>query len=397
MPQHGIKFRAYPTEPQQQSLTKVFGCVRYVWNRALAYRKATYAYTGTGATYCNTSKALTRWKREQPTAWLKEPSKGPLQQSLRDLDQSYSRFFQGLKNGQKAGFPKFKRRNSKQSATYDRNCFKFDRENGRVYLAKLGWVKIRGSRDIRVGPSSVTITKTPTGKYVVSFKVNQVVEAKSFSTDSVGVDVGIAETAITSDGVFFHNERHTKRYARRLRMAQKEMSRRTKGTGRWHRSRLKVARIHEKIANCRTDRTHKITTQLIDENQVIAIEDLRVSNMLQNKRLAKHIADSNWYEFRRQLEYKSNWYGKTLVVVPARNTSRQCAKCGHVAADNRQTQPAFCCVKCGHEANADVNAAQNILAAGLAVLARGESVSRGEASSSSRSSQRNVNQPEAKI
>lgn len=360
------KYRFYPTPKQEQILAQTFGCVRYVYNRALRHRTDTYKNTGKGASFGDTSKKLTSWKKDEETAWLKDVSCVPLQQCLRHLNTAFGNFF-----SKRSRYPSLKKKSRNQSAEFTKSGFKWDARNRNLTIAKMGRLNIRWSRQFKAEPTTVTISRTPTGKYFVSIRIDEDNRQMPEANAEVGIDMGIAHLATDSDGKHIKNIRTTRRYAAKLARAQRILSRRVKGSNRWNRARIRVANIHEKIAAVRLDWTHKKTTEIVKTKRLIVVEDLRVSNMIKNRKLAKSIADCSWFEFRRQLEYKSAWYGRQFVAVPAFNTSRTCSECGHCEKDNRQTQDKFECLSCGHIGNADVNAAINILAAGRAVVGRG--------------------------
>ena len=385
------KYRFYPTSEQEKILARTFGCVRVAWNQALAFRKSTYERTGKGPSYGDTSANLTKTKKTEEFNWLSDASCVPLQQTLRHLNTAYVNFFKG-----RARYPRFKNKRSKQSAEYTRSGFKWNGENRSLFISKLGKIKIRWSREFTASPSTVTISRTSTGKYFVSIRIDEPDRAFEPTDKQTGIDLGIAHLATLSDGRKFDNHRITKRFEQKLRRAQKELNRRKKGSNRRKRSRKRVALIHERIANCRRDALHKMTTKLVSENQTLAVENLAVKNMLKNRCLAKAIADCGWHEFVRQLRYKSEWYGRTFVQVSRwEPTSKMCSNCGQLTklslSDRRWT-----CDGCDAEHDRDHNAAKNILAAGLAVTAQGETVNRGPASTGNRSSLRTANQLEHK-
>jgi len=354
------RYRFYPTSEQEEILARTFGCVRYVYNHALDYRSTTYKETGKGATFAKTSLELTKWKREEETIWLKDVSCIPLQQSLRHLSTAFSNFF-----AKRTKYPRFKRRSSKQSAVYTRNAFKWDAKFRNLRIAKLGRLNIHWSRLFRADPSTVVIIKTTTGKYFVSICINEESRAAPETEKEVGVDLGITNLATLSDGSTIENPKFTKRYAPRLARAQRKFSRKQKGSNRRHRARIRVAKIHERIANSRLDWMHKATTKLINENQVITVEDLNVQGMVKNRKLSKAISDCSWSEFVRQLKYKADWYGRDFRkigrFVP---TSKTCSDCGHRMAEMPLKIRSWQCPECHAEHDRDVNAAINILASG---------------------------------
>ncbi|WP_417459047.1 RNA-guided endonuclease TnpB family protein [Kordiimonas sp.] len=386
------KYRFYPTPEQELILAQTFGCVRYVYNRALKYRADTYKTTGKGASFCDTSAELTKWKKEPETSWLKDVSCVPLQQTLRHLNAAYSGFF-----AKRSKYPSFKRKSRNQSAEFTRSAFKWDRDKQRLTVAKIGRLRIRWSRKFEANPSTITVSKSPSGKYFVSIRIDEANRVAPKASNEIGIDLGITTLAVTSDGERITNSKYTNRYARKLAKAQRSLSRKTKGSNRREKARTKVAKIQERIANSRLDRTHKVTTRLINENQVICVETLKSSNMMKNRKLAKSIADCSWFEFVRQLEYKAEWYGRTLVKINQWfPSSKTCSGCGHVVEKMPLSIREWKCQVCGAQHDRDHNAAINILAAGRAERRneRGESISRKTVTPVDRNSRRNVKQLE---
>lgn len=356
------RYRFYPTTEQEQVLARTFGCVRYVFNRALHYRTETYRVTGKSASYKGTSAELTAWKRDDETSWLRDVSSVPLQQTLRHLNTAFGNFF-----AKRARYPRFKKRGHRQSATYTRSAFKWDASNRSLTIAKLGRLNIRWSRRFVANPSTVTISKTPSGKYFVSIRIDEDNRPMPPASSEVGIDLGIASLATLSDGRTIDNPKLTQRFARRLAKAQRNLARKQKGSNRRRRARVAVAKINARIANSRLDWTHKATTRLIQENQLIVVEDLNVQGMVKNRKLSKAIADCSWFEFVRQLTYKADWYGRVLHkigrFVP---TSKACSNCGHRLDKLPLSIRNWQCPQCGTQHDRDVNAAINILAAGRA-------------------------------
>ncbi len=386
------KYRFYPTEAQEQLLAQTFGCVRVVYNKALVMRTSTYKETGKGASFGDTSSALTQWKKDDDFQWLREVSCVPLQQTLRHLNTAFVNFF-----NRRAKYPKFKSKKSRQSAEFTRSGFTWNATAKSLSIAKIGKLDIRWSRHFSADPSTVTISKTSTGKYFVSIRIDEPNRIMPEATTKIGIDLGIENLAITSEGEFFKNQRLTNQFAAKLRRAQRTLSRRVKGSARWNRARQQVALIQEKIANSRRDWVNKATTQLIRDNQAIYVETLKPSNMMKNRKLSKAIADCSWFEFVCQLEYKAGWYGRTFAKVSQwEPTSKRCSCCGHVVTKLPLNIRAWNCPKCKEEHHRDVNAAKNILAAGLAVTAQGEIRRPLQDSSCKGRSRRTVNHSEAK-
>lgn len=365
------RYRFYPTDDQAQQLARTFGCVRYVYNRALAERSRAWTLEQRRVTHAETDKLLTAWKRDPETEWLQEPSKGPLQATLRNLQTAYVNFW-----AKRAKYPTFKKRGkATDSATYFANCFTY--RNGRVTLAKQDQpLRIAWSQPLPEGvpPSSVTVSRNSRGQYHISLLVETTVEQLPLSSRSVGVDVGITSLVTLSTGEKIVNLKHEKRDRVRLARAQRNLSRKAKGSANRTKARLRVARVHGRIRDRRIDVLHKLSTRLINENQVIAIEDLSVRNMVKNHSLARAISDASWSELRRQLEYKAEWYGRTVIAIDRfYPSSKTCSVCGAIVESLPLNIRTWTC-RCGAVHDRDINAAKNIRAAGLAVLASGDGV-----------------------
>lgn len=363
------RYRFYPTPDQEQNLAKTFGCVRYVYNRSLRYRQDAWYERQENVSYLQNSALLTGWKKDPEHSWLNEVSSVPLQQVLRHLQAGYSNFFKGL-----AKYPTFKKKDGIQSAEYSTSAFKWDGES--LKLAKQTEpLDIRWSRRFTGKPTTVTVSKDTAGRYFVSILVEEDIALLPVVNAVIGVDVGIKDVAVLSTGERTGNPRHTAKFAAKLAKAQKCLAKKQKGSANRRKAKLKVARIHAKIADVRRDFTHKLTTTLIRENQVICVENLAVKNMVKHPTLAKSIHDANWGELVRQLEYKAGWYGRTVVAIDRWfPSSKRCSCCGHTVASLDLSIRRWTCPECHTELDRDVNAALNIKAAGLAVLACGETV-----------------------
>lgn len=365
------KYRFYPTPEQADQLARTFGCVRYVYNRALAERSRAWTQEQRRVTFADTSKMLTAWKRDPETAWLSEPSKGPLQAALRNLQAAYDRFWR-----KQNGFPKFKKKGkTRDSATYYANCFTF--RDGKVKLAKQKEpLDILWSRPLPVGaePSQVTVSRDAAGRYHISILVEGVITELPKNDSAVGIDAGITTLYTLSTGEKVANPRHEKKDREKLAKAQRALSRKQKGSRNYAKARRKVAKIHGRIADRRRDHLHKLSTRLVRENQVIAIEDLSVRNMVKNHSLARSISDASWSSFRTMLEYKADWYGRDVVAIDRfYPSSKTCSECGRIVESLPLNIRDWEC-ECGAVHDRDVNAAKNILAVGLAVSACGDGV-----------------------
>ena len=371
MTQKAFKYRFYPTPEQESLLRRTMGCTRLVYNKALAYRTEAWSERQERVGYKETSSMLTALKQEESFSFLNEVSCVPLQQGLRHLQTSFSNFFAG-----RAKYPRFKKKRNGGSAEFTKSAFKW--RNGNVYLAKCKKpLPIRWSRAIPKGcePSTVTVKLTADGRWYVSLLVDVEIEPLKPTSKALGIDLGLTSLIATSDGDKIANPKSFNRLHQKLARAQKSLSRKVKGSNNRHKARLKVARIQAKIANSRQDFLHKLTTQLVGENQTIAVEDLAVKNMQKNHKLAKHISDASWGELVRQLEYKCAWYGRQLVKIDRWfPSSKRCNGCGFVMEKLPLDIREWDCPDCGASHDRDINAAINILAAGHAVSACGVAV-----------------------
>jgi putative transposase len=364
-----FKYRFYPTSAQAAELQRTFGCVRLVYNRALEARSAAWNGEQRRVTYGESSALLTAWKRDPQLAFLNEVSSVPLQQCLRHLQAGFVAFWD-----KRAGYPRFKsRKRGKQSAEYTRSAFRW--RDGQLTLAKMTEpLDIRWSRQLPEGvePSTVTVSRDPAGRWFVSILVETTVEPLPHVDSAAGIDAGITSLITLSTGKKVPNPRHERRDRARLAREQRRLARKQKGSNNRERQRRKVARVHARIADRRRDFLHQLSTRLVRENQTVVIEDLAVANLLGNHRRARVISDAAWSELRAMLAYKCRWYGRDLVVVDRWfPSSKTCSVCGALQDTMPLNIRGWTC-HCGATHDRDVNAARNILAAGLAVTACGD-------------------------
>lgn len=371
MTQKAFKYRFYPTPEQETLLRKTMGCARLIYNRALAARTQAWYERQERVGYAETSTMLTDWKKQEDLQFLSEVSCVPLQQGLRHLQTAFTNFFAG-----RAKYPNFKKKHHGGNAEFTKSAFKW--KDGQVFLAKIAEpLAIRWSRQIPEGaePSTITVKLSPAGRWSVSMLVDIVIEALPESPNQVGLDLGITSLIALSNGEKVANPKAFKAKRRKLRKAQKALSRKQKGSQNRHKARLKVAKVHAEISDARIDFLHKLTTRLVRENQTIAVEDLAVKNMMKNRKLALSISDASWGELIRQLEYKCDWYGRTLLKIDRWfPSSKRCGHCGHIVDKLPLNIREWDCPKCGKHHDRDLNAANNILAAGLAVNVCGATV-----------------------
>src|SRR6266496_47223 len=364
-------YRVYPTDEQAHILARTFGCCRYAYNWALRQRTDAFFQRGERLYYHQLAVMLTELKKQEETAWLSEVSSVPLQQSLRHLDRAFRNFFEG-----RAQYPTFHKKHGVQAASYAANAFTW---NGKeLTLARMETpLDIHWSRPLPKGcqPTTVTLSKDCANRYFVSILVEEEIKHLPGVKKQVGLDLGLKSMVITSDG---HSSGNTKFFAqdeKKLAKAQRRHAKKQKGSQNRRKAQLKVARIHAKIADRRRDYQHKLSTEIIRENQVVCVESLQVKNMVQNHKLAKAISDVGWSEFVRQLEYKAEWDGRTLIKIDKwYPSSKRCFACGHVLDSLALDIRSWTCPECGVQHDRDINAAKNVLAAGLAVSACGEAV-----------------------
>jgi putative transposase len=365
------KYRFYPNDEQKCILAQIFGCCRYVYNWALRQRTDAYYQHGERLYYDGTAGRLVTLKKQEETAWLNDVSSVPLQQALRNLDRAFRNFFDG-----RADYPTFKKKRNQQSATYANNAFTW--KGQALTLAKMAApLSIVWHRRLPDGckPSSVTITKDEAERYFVSILVEEDIKPLEVTPKMVGLDLGLKSMVITSDGHTYGNPKFFAKDEKKLAKAQRRHAKKKKGSKNRAKARLKVARVHKKMADRRRDYQHQLSTRIIRENQVVCVESLQVKNMVKNHCLAKAISDVGWSEFVRQLEYKAAWSGRNLVKIDKwYPSSKRCSDCGHMLDSLTLDVRVWTCPECGVVHDRDSNAAQNILAAGLAVAACGEAV-----------------------
>jgi putative transposase len=366
-----LKYRFYPMDEQAAELSRTFGCVRKVYNMALAARTEAWARQER-VNYNATSAMLTAWKKTQELAFLNEVSSVPLQQCLRHLQTAFTNFF-----GKRAKYPRFKsKKKSRRSAEYTTSGFRF--RDGKLMLAKMEQpLDIVWSRPLPAGakPSTVTVSQDAAGRWFVSMLCEDpAVQALPANGKAVGIDVGLDHLLTLSTGEKIANPRHERRDRARLALAQRRAAKKTKGSNNQAKARRKAAKIHARIADRRRDGLHKLTTRLVRENQTLVIEDLTVRNMVKNRSLARAISDAAWSQFRSLLEYKAAWYGREVIVVDRFfPSSRLCSTCGTLQ-DRMPLHVRTWTCDCGTMHDRDVNAAKNLLAVGLTVTACGAGV-----------------------
>jgi putative transposase len=361
------RYRIYPNPPQRRMLARTFGCVRVVFNDALQLRQEEYRSNGKKLSSVELQKRLiTQAKHTTERWWLSEVSVTALQQSVQDACLAFKNFFQSLKGqrqGRKVGFPRCKRKSNAQSFRLTRNSFRLKSKTGKVNLAKIGDVKVKWSRELPSEPSSVTVIQDAAGRYFVSFVCEVEPIQQPTPNDGVGIDLGITTFATLSTGEKIANPRLLQRQLKKLRRLQQSLSRKVKGSGRYQIARKNVAKLHACIKDTRTDFLHKLSTKLVRENQALVLEDLNVSGMVKNRKLARAISDVGWRQFRTLLESKAIRYGRDVQVISRwEPTSQRCSCCGQIGGKKPLNVRAWTCLHCGAEHDRDVNAAINIKA-----------------------------------
>lgn len=359
------KYRIYPNKTQEELIQKTFGCTRFVYNRMLDNCINLYKESKKSLSFQDKNDIVNKEYKSE-FEWLKEVDKFALTNAMNNLDEAYKRFFR-----EKKGFPKFK------SKKDNRKSYKTNTTNGNisigdgfVKLPKLKKVKAKISRTFDGLIKSATISQNASGNYFVSILVQEDIQPLQKTNAMVGIDLGIKNLAITSDGIVYESNRFMKQYQKKLAKAQRNMSKREKGTKAREYWRRRVARLHQKITNCRLDKLHKITTELVREYDVICIEDLSVENMVKNHKLALMIEDASWSSFCNLLSYKCDWYSKHLVKIDRFFASSQtCSECGYKNAEVKDLSVReWTCPICGTKHDRDINAAKNILTEGVKIL-----------------------------
>lgn len=362
------KFRIYPNNVQKEQINKTFGCVRFVYNNILSYRKEIYEKENKSLSkldcnnYCN---QVLKGKY----VWLKEVDKFALTNSIYDMNNAYNKFFK-----ENAGYPKYKsKHNNHKSYTtnYTNGNINVNFDNNKIKLPKLKYVKGKLHRKFNGIIKSATVSLVPSGKYYVSILVDtDEIKKMPIVNKEIGLDLGIKDLCITSDGDKYENPKTIKKYEKKLARLNRSISRKQKGSNSFQKIKHKLAKCHEKISNIRCDYLHKVSHKIISENQVIIIENLQIKNMLKNHKLASSIADVSWYELTRQLAYKSQWYGRALIKINTFYASSQlCHVCGYQNSETKKLSVRkWICPKCNTQHDRDVNAAKNILKEGQRMM-----------------------------
>ena len=361
MKTRAYKYKMKPAFKQQECLKKAFGCCRFIYNWGLDKKIQSYKQEKKTIGYVELAHELTKLKNDGEHEWLKEVNNTSLQQSLRNLDAAFVRFFR-----EKKGFPKFKsKKKNIESAKYISGVH-FDFDNWKVKIPKIGWVKLCKNKtfDLSMKYGTLTVSKDKCGDYwcsIVVYDVEEKPKTKVSIDKSVGIDLGIKDYAILSDGTKYGNPKFLEKGQKRLKTLQRRFARTQKKSNRHEALRLKVAKCHRDIANRRSDFLHKLSSMLTEQYGTICLEDLNVEGMMKNKHLSNSIQSAAWSEFVRQLKYKSDWYGKNVIFIGRfESSSKTCSKCGYVKPDLQLSEREWVCPKCGEKHDRDVNAAINI-------------------------------------
>jgi putative transposase len=365
------KFRIYPNEEQKVLLSKHFGCVRFTWNYFLNQRKEYYLKNKEeieakrikgNLNYYDNAKELTLLKKKEEYKWLNECNSQSLQACLKHLDSAYKMFFRKTHK-----FPQFKSKDKKQSFTIPQH---FKIENNKIYFPKFKeGIKVKSHRRLEGKFVVATLSKNPNGSYYIAIITEKEIEAKKELTTQVGIDLGIKDFAILSNGKVYQNQKSLRKQESKLKFLQQRLSKKVKGSTNRSKARKRVSALHQKIRNSRIDYIHKISNEITNENQVICLENLAVANMMKNHKLAKSIADVSWHEFKRQLEYKCKWKGRDLIIIDRFfPSSKTCNSCGFVNSNLTLKDRTWKCPSCNTDLDRDLNASKNILMQGILKL-----------------------------
>lgn len=358
------KYKLNPNDTQRIFFEKSFGCTRFVYNWALNMRIEAYQKDKTRLGWVDICKMLTKLKKQEETIWLNDVSTMSLQSSIRNMDAAFTRFFR-----EKKGFPKFKSKKEPRKSFQFVQGVTIDFERNRIKFPKVGWVKFFKNRTFEGKIGTVTVCKTATGKYYVSLLVddgNAVPNKVPIEYDTtIGIDVGIKDFAVLSNGQVFQNPKYLEKAEQRLKVLQRRFAKKKKGSNRREKARIQLAKQYEKVRNCRSNFIHQVTSRIVRENQTIIIEDLNIKGMVKNHNLSKSILSASWYEFFRQLEYKCEWQGKNLIKIGRFEPSSKMCTCGYVYKDLKLSQREWTCPNCGQINDRDLLAAINIKRFGL--------------------------------
>jgi putative transposase len=359
------KYKLLPDDEQKCLLNKHFGSIRFIYNYFLNERKNEYETNKNTLNYYDNAKALTELKKHDDYNWLKEINSQSLQYSLKSLDGAYQNFFK-----YKKGFPRFKSKKHKNSFAVPQSV---DVINDELHIPKFkNGIKFIKHRSFHGTIKSCTISKTTTNEYFVSILVETIHIPYEKTNKTVGIDLGLKDFIITSDGRKYKNNRYTKTYERKLKVAQQHLSRKTKNSNRYNKQRLKVANIHKKISNSRIDNLHKVSTELIKKYDTIILEDLNIKGMIKNHKLSKHIADASWGKFVELLTYKAKWNNKNIIHIDRFfPSSKTCNKCGYINQDLNLSMREWTCNACHSHHDRDINASINILKEGIKIISSG--------------------------